>query len=64
MPHPVVVIGGGLAGLAAAARLAKIGHQVELYERSERLGGRWAPYQLPSGATVDDAPHAFKVIGQ
>jgi phytoene dehydrogenase-like protein len=56
MPHPVVVIGGGLAGLAAAARLAKIGHQVELYERSERLGGRWAPYQLPSGATVDDAP--------
>ena len=56
MPHPVVVIGGGLAGLAAAARLAKIGHQVELYERSERVGGRWASYQLPSGATVDDAP--------
>jgi len=56
MPHPVVVIGGGLAGLAAAARLAKLGHQVELYERSDRLGGTWAPYQLASGVTVDDAP--------
>ena len=38
MPDPVVVIGGGLAGLAAAARLAKVGHQVELYERSETAG--------------------------
>ena len=56
MPDPVVVVGGGLAGLAAAARLAKVGHQVELYERSEVLGGTWAPYQLLSGVTVDDAP--------
>jgi UDP-galactopyranose mutase len=56
MPDPVIVIGGGLAGMAAAARLAKVGHQVELYERSETLGGTWAPYQLPNGATVDDAP--------
>jgi phytoene dehydrogenase-like protein len=56
MPNPVIVIGGGLAGLAAAARLAKRGHQVELFERSDKLGGTWAPYQLESGVTVDDAP--------
>jgi UDP-galactopyranose mutase len=56
MPDPVVVVGAGLAGLAAAARLAKVGHRVELYERSDVLGGTWAPYQLPSGVTVDDAP--------
>jgi phytoene dehydrogenase-like protein len=56
MPDPVIVIGGGLAGLAAAARLAKVGHQVELYERSDRLGGAWAPYQLSSSVSVDDAP--------
>jgi phytoene dehydrogenase-like protein len=55
MPEPVVVIGGGPAGLAVAARLAKVGHQVELYEQSETLGGTWVPYKL-SGVTVDDAP--------
>jgi phytoene dehydrogenase-like protein len=56
MTDPVVVIGGGLAGLAAAARLAKAGHRVELYERSETLGGSWAPYRLASGVMVDDVP--------
>jgi phytoene dehydrogenase-like protein len=56
MTDPVVVIGGGLAGLAAAARLAKAGHRVDIYERSERLGGTWAPYRLASGVNVDDAP--------
>jgi phytoene dehydrogenase-like protein len=56
MSDPVIVVGGGLAGLAAAARLAKAGHQVEIYERTQRLGGTWAPYQLPSGVKVDDAP--------
>jgi len=53
---PVAVIGGGLAGLAAAARLAKAGHEVELYEQSNALGGTWAPYRLDNGITVDDAP--------
>jgi phytoene dehydrogenase-like protein len=53
---PVVVIGGSLAGLAAAARLAKLGHPVELFERTDRLGGRWAPSNLPAGTVVDDAP--------
>ena len=35
----VVVVGGGFAGMAAAARLARLGHEVTLLERSERLGG-------------------------
>ena len=35
----VVVVGGGLGGLAAAARLAKLGHEVSLLERRDRLGG-------------------------
>ena len=56
MTDPVVVIGGSLAGLAAAARLAKAGHLVELYERSETLGGTWAPYRLASSAMADNAP--------
>ncbi|MCW2767154.1 MAG: UDP-galactopyranose mutase [Nocardioides sp.] len=35
----VVVVGGGFGGLASAARLAKLGHDVTLLERSETLGG-------------------------
>lgn len=35
----IVVIGGGFGGLAAAARLAKQGHQVTLIEAREELGG-------------------------
>ncbi len=56
MPDPVIVIGGGPAGLAAAARLAKAGHRVELYEQSDTLGGTWAPYRVDSGLVVDNAP--------
>jgi len=35
----VVVVGGGFGGTAAAARLAKQGHEVTLVERRDRLGG-------------------------
>ena len=35
----IVVIGGGFGGLASAARLAKLGHQVTLVEQSATLGG-------------------------
>lgn len=35
----IVVIGGGFGGLASAARLAKLGHEVTLLEANARLGG-------------------------
>ncbi|TIC88656.1 NAD(P)/FAD-dependent oxidoreductase [Nocardioides sp. GY 10113] len=35
----IVVVGGGLGGMAAAARLAKLGHQVTLVEADADLGG-------------------------
>ena len=42
-PHPtgrrVAVVGSGPAGLAAAQQLARAGHAVTLYERSDRIGG-------------------------
>ncbi|GAA4486089.1 FAD-dependent oxidoreductase [Rhodococcus olei] len=44
MPHrrgrTVVVIGGGPAGMQAAATAAQRGHTVTLYERAEHLGGQ------------------------
>ena len=36
----VAVIGGGLAGLVAARRLADTGHDVRLFERRDEVGGR------------------------
>ncbi|WP_406056720.1 phytoene desaturase family protein [Kribbella sp. NBC_00889] len=35
----VVVVGAGLAGLASAVRLAKLGHEVTVCERDKHLGG-------------------------
>ncbi len=38
-PMRIVVVGGGFGALAAAVRLAKLGHEVTLFEASDRLGG-------------------------
>ncbi len=35
----VAIVGSGPAGLAAAAQLNQAGHQVTVYERSEKIGG-------------------------
>lgn len=40
-PKRVMIIGGGLSGMEAARVLAERGHQVSLYERSDKLGGQW-----------------------
>ncbi|MFJ8862362.1 FAD-dependent oxidoreductase [Streptomyces sp. NPDC102451] len=57
------VIGGGIAGLAAATALAERGVRVTLYEQGESLGGRLAgwPVQLADGssATMSRGFHAF-----
>jgi heterodisulfide reductase subunit A-like polyferredoxin len=39
LAHAAVVIGGGVAGMTAAAALGTMGHDVHLVERSSRLGG-------------------------
>jgi phytoene desaturase len=53
--HPVVVIGGGLGGLAAACTLAARGHAVTLLERNAWLGGK-AAVQEVNGFRFDMGP--------
>lgn len=54
----VVVVGGGLAGLAAAAYLAKAGRVVALMERSPSVGGR-AITHVEKGFHLNLGPHAL-----
>lgn len=52
----VIVLGGGLAGLAAAAALGESGYRVKLFEARPFLGGRATSYE--SGAeTIDNCQH-------
>jgi len=54
----VVVVGGGLAGMAAGLRLARAGCQVTLLEGRWELGGLTRSY--PRGdLTVDNGQHVF-----
>ncbi|MEE8349425.1 MAG: glutamate synthase subunit beta [Acidobacteriota bacterium] len=43
----IAVVGSGPAGLAAAAQLNKVGHEVTVYERDDRIGGLLI-YGIPS----------------
>lgn len=51
----VVVIGAGLSGLAAAARLARLRHDVVVCERSAELGGQAGRYEQ-DGFAFDTGP--------
>jgi squalene-associated FAD-dependent desaturase len=53
----VLVIGGGLAGLASAVALSEAGIQVQLLEKRPHLGGRATSYTLPDGEEVDNCQH-------
>jgi len=52
MPHDVIVIGAGLAGLAAARDLMDAGVDVVVLEARERTGGRVESETLPDGRVV------------
>jgi zeta-carotene desaturase len=54
----VAVVGGGVAGLAAACALANDGVEVTVYERKPFLGGRACSYDHPGvGQVVDNSQH-------
>lgn len=54
----IAVVGGGLAGLAAAAALSGRGFEIELFEARRTLGGRAGSFRDPaSGEWVDHCQH-------
>lgn len=58
MTGRVVVVGGGLAGIAAALRCADDGWQVTLLEARPRLGGATCSFTR-DGRWVDNGQHVF-----
>lgn len=56
----VVVVGGGLAGLASACALADEGYRVTLLERRPYVGGRASSYEHPgTGEVIDNCQHVL-----
>jgi phytoene desaturase len=63
----IIVIGSGFGGLGAAIRLATKGHEVEIFEKRDKLGGRAYQYEIngfkfDGGPTVITAPYMFDEI--
>ncbi|HCU90857.1 MAG TPA: hypothetical protein DGR97_12980 [Gammaproteobacteria bacterium] len=64
----VLVVGGGPAGLKAAAVAAERGHQVTLYEKSKRLGGQvllaqLLPERSEFGGIITNLEHEARTAG-
>lgn len=56
----VAIIGGGLAGLAAAVRLAEAGERPVVIETRRKLGGRATSFVDPrTGAVLDNCQHVL-----
>jgi phytoene desaturase len=67
MKKKIIVIGSGFGGLATAVRLAAQGHQVEIFEKRDKLGGRAYVYDIngfkfDGGPTVITAPFMLDEI--
>lgn len=67
MKKKIIVIGSGFGGLASASRLLSQGHEVRLFEKRDKLGGRAYVYEkdgftFDGGPTVITAPFMFDDI--
>ncbi len=63
----IIVIGSGFGGLGAAVRLAARGHDVTIFEKRDKIGGRAYVYDIngfkfDGGPTVITAPFMFDDI--
>ena len=55
----VAVVGGGVAGMACALRLAQRGYEVTLYESAPMLGGNASSERSSRGPYYDVYPHLY-----
>src|SRR5712692_10952545 len=60
----VVVLGGGICGLAAGMRLSENGREVTILEAQHFLGGLATTLRGASGAGFDFGPHAYHARNQ
>ncbi|MGO2751338.1 MAG: phytoene desaturase family protein [Pseudoclavibacter sp.] len=63
----VVVIGAGIGGLAAAARLASLGHDVTVLEQSDVIGGKLGTLEhdgflFDTGPSLVTMPYVFTAL--
>jgi phytoene desaturase len=61
----IAVIGAGVGGLSVAARLAKAGHTVEIYEASDQSGGKcrtewFGDYGFDTGPSLLTIPAVYR----
>jgi phytoene desaturase len=64
-PKEIVVIGAGIGGMCAAARLARAGHNVSIYEASDQPGGKcrteWiGRYAFDTGPSLLTIPAVYR----
>ena len=67
--NDVVVIGAGMGGMATAARLAKKGYRVQVFEASDRHGGKcrteWIDgYAFDTGPSLLTLPAVYRDLFQ
>jgi phytoene desaturase len=64
-PKEIIVIGAGIGGMCTAARLARAGHKVSIYEASDRPGGKcrteWiGRYAFDTGPSLLTIPAVYR----
>ena len=64
-PEDIAVVGAGIGGLCTAARLAKAGHRVTIFEASNRTGGKcrteWIDrYAFDTGPSLLTLPAVYR----
>jgi phytoene dehydrogenase-like protein len=61
-PKKAVIIGSGIAGLAASIRLVAQGYNVHVYEKSEKPGGKLGFFQKKDTSLIQALVYLHSLI--